>query len=140
SFLVVATTRPETMLGDAAVAVHPDDARYQHLIGKQINLPLANRLIPIIADNYVDPEFGSGCVKITPAHDFNDYEVGLRHNLPQINIFTPSAHLNENAPTIYQGLERFEARKKIVADLEKLGLIEKIVDHSLKVPRADRGH
>lgn len=139
-FLTVATTRPETMLGDTAVAVHPDDPRYQHLIGKQIQLPLTNRLIPIIADTYVDPEFGSGCVKITPAHDFNDYEVGQRHQLPLINIFTESAHLNENAPEIYQGLERFEARKKIVADLEKLGLIEKIVNHLLKVPRADRGN
>ncbi len=140
SFLIVATTRPETMLGDAAVAVHPDDERYQHLIGKHIQLPLTDRLIPIIADSYVDPDFGSGCVKITPAHDFNDYEVGLRHQLPQINIFTVSAHLNENAPKIYQGLERFDARKKIIADLEKLGLLEKVVDHTLKVPRADRGN
>lgn len=140
TYLTVATTRPETMLGDAAVAVHPDDPRYQHLIGKQIQLPLTNRLIPIIADTYVDPEFGSGCVKITPAHDFNDYEVGQRHQLPLINIFTESAHLNDNAPEIYQGLERFEARKKIIADLEKLGLMEKIVDHLLKVPRAERGN
>lgn len=140
NYLTVATTRPETLLGDAAVAVHPDDARYQHLIGKQIQLPLTDRLIPIIADTYVDPEFGSGCVKITPAHDFNDYEVGLRHKLPQINIFTESAHLNENVPKNYQGLERFAARKQIVADLEKAGLLEKIVDHVLKVPRADRGN
>lgn len=138
--LVVATTRPETMLGDAAVAVHPDDERYKHLIGKQIALPLTNRTIPIIADDYVDPEFGSGCVKITPAHDFNDYEVGARHNLPKINIFTESAHLNDMAPEIYQGLERFEARKKIVADLETAGLMEKIEPHKLSVPRADRGN
>lgn len=136
--LVVATTRPETLLGDTAVAVHPDDARYQQLIGKQIKLPLTERLIPIIADDMVDPAFGTGCVKITPAHDFNDYAMGQRHHLPQINIFTPNAHLNENAPKAYQGLERFAARKKIIADLEQQGLLEKIEPHTLKIPRAER--
>ena len=136
--VVVATTRPETLLGDTAVAVNPDDERYQALIGKQLQLPLTGRTIPVIADSYVDAAFGSGCVKITPAHDFNDYEMGLRHNLPQINIFTPDAKLNENAPEKYRGMDRFEARKKIVADLEALGLIEKIEPHKLKVPRGDR--
>ncbi len=137
-YLVVATTRPETMLGDTAVAVHPDDERYRDLIGKTIQLPLANREIPVIADPYVDPEFGTGCVKITPAHDFNDYEVGKRHNLPQINIFTPDARLNDNAPPAYRGLDRFEARNKVLADLEKLDLLEKVEEHVLKVPRGDR--
>ncbi len=136
--IIVATTRPETMLGDVAVAVHPDDERYQQLIGKEIKLPLTNRNIPIIADTYVDPEFGTGCVKITPAHDFNDYDVGKRHNLEPINIFTPTAHINENGPEKYQGLERFAARKTIVADLEAQDLIEKIDKHKLKVPRGDR--
>jgi valyl-tRNA synthetase len=136
--VVVATTRPETMLGDTAVAVNPDDARYQSSLGKQLDLPLTGRTIPVIADSYVDAAFGSGCVKITPAHDFNDYEVGLRHDLPQINIFTPDAKLNENAPEKYRGLDRFEARKRIVADLEAMGLIEKIEPHKLKVPRGDR--
>ena len=136
--LVVATTRPETMLGDSAVAVNPDDERYRHLIGRQIRLPIADRLIPIIADSYVDPEFGTGCVKITPAHDFNDYEVGQRHALPQINIFTPQARINENAPAALQGLDRFEARKQVVAEFERLGLLEKIDPHKLMVPRGDR--
>ena len=136
--LIVATTRPETMLGDTAVAVHPEDARYRHLNGKSVRLPLADREIPIIADEYVDPEFGTGCVKITPAHDFNDYEVGKRHDLPMINIFTKDACLNENAPEKYQGLDRYEARTRIVADLESEGLIEKIEDHRLMVPRGDR--
>jgi valyl-tRNA synthetase len=136
--VVVATTRPETMLGDSAVAVNPDDERYQALIGKQLELPLTGRTIPVIADSYVDAAFGSGCVKITPAHDFNDYEVGLRHQLPQINIFTPDAKLNDEAPQVYRGLDRFDARKKIVADLETAGLIEKIEPHKLKVPRGDR--
>jgi valyl-tRNA synthetase len=136
--VVVATTRPETMLGDTAVAVNPDDERYQALVGRQLELPLTGRTIPVIADSYVDAAFGSGCVKITPAHDFNDYEVGQRHNLPQINIFTPDAKLNENAPQAYRGLDRFEARKTIVADLEAAGLIEKIEPHKLKVPRGDR--
>ncbi|SEP77996.1 valyl-tRNA synthetase [Solimonas aquatica] len=136
--LVVATTRPETMLGDTAVAVHPEDARYQHLIGKTVKLPLVNREIPIVGDDYVDKDFGSGCVKITPAHDFNDYALGQRHGLPMLNIFTPTAHLNEEVPAGYRGLERYAARKQIVADLEALGLVEKIEDHKLKVPRGDR--
>jgi len=139
-YLIVATTRPETMLGDVAVAVHPEDERYKHLIGKMVALPLSQRLIPIIADEYVDKEFGTGCVKITPAHDFNDYEIGKRHKLPLINIFTEAAHINENGPKEYQGLERFAARKKIVADLEALGLLEKIQPHTLKVPRNERGN
>lgn len=137
-FIVVATTRPETMLGDVAVAVHPDDERYQHLIGKQLQLPLTQRTIPVIADDYVDPAFGTGCVKITPAHDFNDYAVGQRHQLSPINIFTPSAHINDQAPAAYQGLERFAARKQIVKDLEAAGLLEKIEKHKLKVPRGEK--
>ncbi|MBU2986019.1 valine--tRNA ligase [Saccharophagus degradans] len=136
--LVVATTRPETMLGDTAVAVNPEDERYKHLIGKTIKLPLTDREIPIIADDYVDQEFGTGCVKITPAHDFNDYEMGLRHNLPMINLFDDDAQLNNNAPEKYRGMDRFDARKQIVADLDALDLLEKIVDHTLKVPRGDR--
>jgi valyl-tRNA synthetase len=136
--IVVATTRPETMLGDTAVAVNPEDERYRHLIGKQLELPLTGRKIPVIADAYVDAAFGSGAVKITPAHDFNDYEMGLRHNLPQINIFTPDAKLNENAPEAYRGMDRFAARKKVVAELEAAGLLEKIEPHKLKVPRGDR--
>ena len=136
--LVVATTRPETMLGDTAVAVHPDDERYQALIGKSICLPLTDREIPVIADDYVDQEFGTGCVKITPAHDFNDYEMGKRHDLPIINILTIDASINDEVVSSYQGMDRFEARKCIVADLEKLGLLEKIEDHKLMVPRGDR--
>jgi valyl-tRNA synthetase len=152
--LVVATTRPETMLGDTAVAVAADDERYQHLIGKQIRLPIVNRLIPIVADEYVDKAFGTGCVKITPAHDFNDYEVGKRHNLPLINIFDRDAKVlaeftvltfeayagvhGEKAPEAYAGLDRFDARKKIVAEFEAAGLLEKIEPHALKVPRGDR--
>ncbi len=136
--LVVATTRPETMLGDTAVAVHPEDPRYKDLIGQTVHLPLADRDIPIIADDYVDPDFGSGCVKITPAHDFNDYEVGKRHDLPQINLFTIEARLNDNAPAAYRGLDRFDARKKVVDDLDGLGLLEKVEDHTLQVPRGDR--
>ncbi len=136
--LTVATTRPETMLGDTAVAVHPDDERYKHLIGKEIELPLTERRIPIIGDDYVDMEFGTGCVKITPAHDFNDYEMGKRHDLQMINLFTDDAHLNDNAPVNYRGMERFEARKQVVKDLETLGLLEKIDPHKLKVPRGDR--
>ena len=138
--LIVATTRPETMLGDAAVAVHPDDERYRHLIGQQVELPLTGRTIPIIADDYVDPEFGTGCVKITPAHDFNDYAVGERHDLPKRNIFTIDARINEEAPAAYRGMDRFDARKQIVADLEAAGLIEKIDPHKLMVPRGDRSH
>jgi valyl-tRNA synthetase len=137
-YLVVATTRPETMLGDSAVAVHPDDERYRHLVGRQLRLPLTSREIPIIADAYVDPTFGSGCVKITPAHDFNDYEVGQRHNLPIINIMTPEAALNDNVPPAYRGLDRFVARARVVADLSALGLVERIDPHRLTVPRGDR--
>ena len=171
-YLVVATTRPETMLGDTAVAVNPNDERYQHLIGKKVLLPIVNREIPIIADDYVDPEFGTGCVKITPAHDFNDYEVGKRHNLPMINVLDRDAKIisplsdielktrnvvpgksgikvlvedattgdfpENSIPEHYWGLDRFEARKKIVAEIESLGLLEKIDPHTLKVPRGDR--
>ncbi|MBD3634581.1 MAG: valine--tRNA ligase [Methylophaga sp.] len=136
--LVVATTRPETMLGDTAVAVHPEDERYQDLIGKTITLPLVGREIPIIADDYVDREFGTGCVKITPAHDFNDYEMGQRHNLEQINVLTADAAINDNAPEKYRGLDRYEARDVIVHDLKELGLLEGIQDHKLMVPRGDR--
>nr|MCJ7452907.1 valine--tRNA ligase [Steroidobacteraceae bacterium] len=136
--VVVATTRPETMLGDTAVAVHPEDERYRHLVGREIRLPLTGRLIPVIADDYVDPAFGSGCVKITPAHDFNDYEIGRRHNLPLINLFNADAALNDAAPAAYRGLDRFEARKRVVADLEAAGLLEKTDPHSLPVPRGDR--
>jgi len=136
--VIVATTRPETMLGDIAVAVHPEDERYQKLIGKTVKLPLTDRAIPIVADEYVDKEFGSGCVKITPAHDFNDHEIGKRHHLPLINIFNDTAHLNENAPKAYQGLERFEARKKIIADLKKQNLLFKEEVHTLSIPRTGR--
>ena len=137
-YLTVATTRPETMLGDTAVAVHPKDERYQAIIGKSVKLPLTDREIPVIADEYVDPEFGSGCVKITPAHDFNDYEVGQRHNLEKINIFTIDAKINENAPAEYQGLDRFEARKRIVANLKAQDLLAEVKNHKLIVPRGDR--
>ncbi|WP_419226789.1 valine--tRNA ligase [Alteromonas sp. OM2203] len=136
--LVVATTRPETMLGDTAVAVHPDDERYQGFIGKEIKLPITGRLIPVIADDYVDQEFGTGCVKITPAHDFNDYDMGKRHNLPMINILTDDAKINDDAPEAYRGLDRFDARKQIVADLDAQGALVKIEPHKLKVPRGDR--
>ncbi|MBI2969536.1 MAG: valine--tRNA ligase [Gammaproteobacteria bacterium] len=136
--LVVATTRPETMLGDTAVAVNPGDDRYRHLVGKEVNLPLAGRRIPVIADEHVDPEFGTGCVKITPGHDFNDYAVGQRHNLPIINLFTIDAALNENAPAGYRGLDRFAAREKIVSDLKAAGLLDRTETHKLVVPRGDR--
>ncbi|CAN5233237.1 valine--tRNA ligase [soil metagenome] len=136
--LVVATTRPETMLGDTAVMVHPDDERYQALIGRTVKLPLSDREIPIIADDYVDREFGTGVVKVTPAHDFNDYAVGQRHALPMINVLTLSATIVDEAPAAYRGLDRHEARKRIVADLEAAGLVEKIEPHRLKVPRGDR--
>ena len=136
--LTVATTRPETMLGDTAVMVHPEDERYAHLIGKSVQLPLCNRAIPIIADDYVDREFGTGVVKVTPAHDFNDYAVGQRHNLPLLSILTLDAKINDHAPEKYRGLDRFDARKIIVADLEALGLLIKIDKHKLKVPRGDR--
>ncbi|MFZ2302169.1 MAG: valine--tRNA ligase [Gallionella sp.] len=136
--LTVATTRPETMLGDVAVMVHPEDERYKHLIGKKVKLPLCGRDIPIIADDYVDKEFGTGCVKVTPAHDFNDYAVGQRHKLEMISILTLDAKINEHAPRQYRGLDRFVARKQIVADLEAAGLFEKADKHKLKVPRGDR--
>lgn len=155
NYLVVATTRPETMLGDSAVAVHPEDERYKSLIGKFIVLPLVNRLIPIVADDYVDREFGTGCVKITPAHDFNDYEVGKRHNLPLINVLdknaavlasaqifnvdgSVNAQVDSSLPPQFAGLDRYEARKKIVTAFEAVNLLEKIDDHALKVPRGDR--
>ncbi|HEX7465112.1 MAG TPA: valine--tRNA ligase, partial [Usitatibacter sp.] len=134
----VATTRPETMLGDVAVAVHPEDERYSKLVGKNVKLPLADRLIPVIADTYVDREFGTGVVKITPAHDFNDYQVGVRHGLPMIDIFTLDARVNDNAPIAYRGLDRFEARKRVLEDLEKLGLVESAKPHKLTVPRSER--
>ena len=137
-YLTVATTRPETMLGDVAVAVNPEDQRYKHLIGRNVILPLVNREIPIIADDYVDKDFGTGCVKITPGHDFNDYEMGKRHNLPVINIFDDDARLNKNVPLAYVGMERFDARKEIISNLDSLGLLEKIDAHIIKIPRGDR--
>ncbi len=138
--LTVATTRPETMLGDTAVAVHPEDARYRKLVGKEVELPLTGRRIPVIADEYVDPRFGTGCLKITPAHDFNDFDVGKRHGLPPLNVFTPDAHINENGPEAYRGMDRYEAREQIVADLTERGLLEKTVRHRFMVPRGDRTH
>lgn len=155
NYVVVATTRPETMLGDTAVAVHPDDERYQHLIGKFVILPLVNRLIPVIADHHADPEKGSGCVKITPAHDFNDYAVGKRNNLPMMNVLTQDANIRQQAevfnsdgsenteldgtlPPAYTGLSREDARKQIVADMEAAGLVQQVEDHVLSVPRGDR--
>jgi len=159
NYIVVATTRPETMLGDTAVAVHPEDERYRHLVGKDVILPLCNRRIPIVADDYVDREFGTGCVKITPAHDFNDYQLGQRHQLPLINILTRTASLNDAVPEPYRGLDRMDARKRVIADLEAIadlpgaaaaaldgdgkpvyprGLVDKIEPHKLKVPRGDR--
>ncbi len=137
-YLVVATTRPETMLGDSGVAVHPTDERFSHLVGKNILLPLVDRLIPIVTDEHADPEKGTGCVKITPAHDFNDYEVGERNNLEKINIFTIDAAINNNAPEKYRGMDRYDARKAIVADLDALGLLDEVKDHTLQVPRGDR--
>jgi valyl-tRNA synthetase len=136
--LTVATTRPETLLGDVAVAIDPTDERYLHLVGKMLKLPLTDREIPIIADEYVDKEFGTGCVKITPAHDFNDYAVGQRHKLAQISVLTLDAKISDNAPVAYQGLDRFVARKKVVADLEALGLLAEVKPHKLMVPRGDR--
>ena len=130
----IATTRPETMLADGALAVHPDDARYQHLIGKMVDLPLCDRAIPVIADTYVDPAFGSGCVKITGAHDFNDYQVAQRHNLPLITIFTLDAKINENGPVAYQGMDRYVCRKAVLKDLEAQGFLEKVVPHKNMVP------
>jgi valyl-tRNA synthetase len=136
--VVVATTRPETLLGDTAVAVHPKDPRYRSLIGEQVKLPLTGRDIPVIADEYVDPDFGSGVVKITPAHDFNDYEIGQRHKLPLINIFTPQATLADTVPERFRGLERFAARKRVVAELEAAGLVARVEKHRLVIPRGDR--
>lgn len=136
--LVVATTRPETMLGDVAVMVHPEDERYKHLIGKTVTLPLVGREIPVIADEYVDKEFGTGVVKVTPAHDQNDYQVGLRHNLPMICVLDLTAKINHEAPEKYRGMDRFVARKAIVADLEELGLLVEIKKHKLMVPICDR--
>lgn len=138
--VIVATTRPETMLGDMAVAVHPDDLRYRHLIGRHVRLPLCERSIPIIADAYVDPEFGTGCLKITPAHDFNDYQVGKRHELVPLSILTLDGKINELAPTQYQGMDRLDARKKIISDLEGQGLLIETRPHKLMVPRGDRTH
>ncbi|MDT8427171.1 MAG: valine--tRNA ligase [Pseudomonadales bacterium] len=138
NFISIATTRPETLLGDTAVAVNPHDERFKSLIEKWVDLPLCNRRIQIIADEYVDPEFGTGCVKITPAHDFNDYEVGKRHDLEMINIFTIDAAINDNAPAAYRGLDRFAARAQLVADMDAAGLLIKVEDHKLKVPRGDR--
>jgi valyl-tRNA synthetase len=136
--LTVATTRPETMLGDTAVMVHPEDERYAHLVGRTVRLPLSDREIPIIADAYVDREFGTGVVKVTPAHDFNDYQVGQRHGLPMINILTPDAKINDNAPAQYRGLDRYVARKSVLADLEAAGLLVETKAHKLQVPRGDR--
>ena len=138
NYLVVATTRPETLLGDTAVMVHPEDSRYAHLVGKTVTLPLTGRRVPVIADDYVDKAFGTGVVKVTPAHDFNDYQVGVRHGLPMINLFTPVAALNENAPEQYRGLDRYEARKVILAELEDLGILVEAKAHKLQVPRGDR--
>ena len=137
-YIVVATTRPETMLGDTAVAVHPDDKRYKNLIGKLVNLPLTDRKIPIIADDYVDQEFGTGCLKITPAHDFNDFNIGKKHDLEIISILDQSAKIIQSAPKEYQGLDRFDARRKIVEDIESLGLMQEIEDYTLTIPRGDR--
>src|SRR6185437_11278163 len=138
AFITVATTRPETMLGDTGVAVHPEDERYTHLVGRHAILPLVGRRIPIVADEYADPKAGSGAVKITPAHDFNDFQVGRRHGLALINIFDQDAKLNDAAPEPYRGLDRFVARKQIVADMEAQGLVEKIEPHTLMVPHGDR--
>ena len=139
-YMIVATTRPETCLGDSAIAVHPEDSRYREFVGKEVFIPIINRKIPIIADEYVDPDFGSGCVKITPAHDFNDYEVGIRHKLPQINIFNDNAELNQNVPKDLQGLPRKEARLKIVEKFEILGMLEKTEEHTSNIPRGDRSN
>ena len=137
-YLTIATTRPETMLGDSALMVHPDDDRYKKLIGKKVLIPLIDREIPVIADDYVDPTFGTGIVKVTPAHDFNDYAVGVRHDLPVINILTLDGHINKNGTELYEGLDRFDARKKIIEDLKEQKYLDKIKKHKLKVPRGDR--
>ncbi len=138
TFITIGTTRPETMLGDSGIAVHPDDERYTDLVGKNCILPLVGRAIPIVADEYADPEKGTGAVKITPAHDFNDFEVGARHDLERINVLDENAAINDEAPEKYRGLDRFEARKAIVADMEELGLLEKIEDNAMVVPYGDR--
>ena len=137
-WVTVATTRPETMLGDVAVAVHPDDPRYAHLVGREVELPLSGRTIPVIADESVVPDFGTGCLKITPAHDFNDYAVGERHRLPSIDIFTDTACLNENAPSAYRGLDRFAARERIVADLRAAGCLDRVEPYRHQIPRGER--
>ena len=136
--VVVATTRPETLFGDQAVAVNPEDERYTQLVGKELKLPLTDRVIPVIADSYVDREFGSGCVKITPAHDFNDFEVGKRHNLEMLNVLTKTAKMNDNVPEKYRGMDRYECRKAVVADLEAAGLLVSIKKHTHMVPRVAR--
>ena len=138
SYIVIATTRPETILADGAVAVHPQDARYRDMVGRRVHVPCTSRVIPIIADDYVQMDFGSGCVKITPAHDFNDYAVGQRHAMEVINLFTPDARMNDNAPVAYRGLDRFVARKRIIEDLQRLGLVEKIEQHVHRPPRGQR--
>ena len=136
--VVVATTRPETLFGDQAVAVHPEDERYKSLVGKMLKLPLTDREIPVIADEYVDREFGSGCVKITPAHDFNDFEVGKRHNLAMVNVLTKTAQMNENVPEKYRGMDRYACREAAVEDLKKLGLLVGIKPIKHMVPRVTR--
>ncbi|MFC3193107.1 valine--tRNA ligase [Marinicella sediminis] len=138
TFLTIATTRPETLLGDTAVAVHPDDERFKHLIGQHVLLPICDRLIPVVGDEHADPEKGTGCVKITPAHDFNDYEVGQRHNLPMINVLNKDATINHNAPEAFRGMPRYEARKAVVSAMEKMGLLVETKPHVLMVPRGDR--
>jgi len=140
AFLVVATTRPETMLGDTAVAVHPEDERYRSIVGREVLLPLVERVVPVLADAFVDAEFGTGAVKITPAHDPNDFELALRHGLAPLNILTPDAHLNEAVPAAYRGLDRFEGRKRVLADFEKAGLLERIEEHTHGVPHCYRCH
>jgi valyl-tRNA synthetase len=139
-YLVVATTRPETLFGDVAVAVHPDDERYQAYIGKQLHLPLTGQTIPVIADESVEISFGTGCVKITPAHDFNDYAIGAKHGLTPINILTPTAQLNDSVPEAYRNMDRFAARKQVIEDLHSQQLIDKITDHTIKIPRGDRSN
>lgn len=138
AYVVIATTRPETMLGDTAVAVHPEDERYSGLIGGRVLLPLVGRELPVVADDYVDPEFGSGVVKITPAHDANDFEIARRHDIESLNVMTPDAHMNETVPERFRGLDRFEARRRVVAELEEQGLVEKIVDHVHAIPHCYR--
>lgn len=138
SFVEIATTRPETLLGDTAVAVHPEDERYQHLVGKKVLLPLVNKEIPVIADKYVDKDFGTGVVKITPAHDPNDFEVGARHDLPQVNMMNDDGTINKKNGGVYEGLDRYEARKRMIKDLDELGLLVKVKDHAHNVGMHDR--